>query len=113
MIAQLSSPPPVWALNQVIDLLQRRPDLVSAVLNRVLAEDADLRWSLVVDLYLDQQISLSKVAELLEMPTLELRERFSQLGIPLRSGPTDLAEAKAEVEALRHWFAQAAEQPER
>ncbi len=72
-----------------------------------------LRWSLVVDLYLDQQISLSKAAELLDMPTLELRARFAQLGIPLRSGPADLAEAKAEVEALRHWSAQAAEQPER
>ena len=109
MIAQLSSPPQVWALTQVIDLFHRRPDLVSTALNRVLAEDADLRWSLVVDLYLDQQISLSKAAELLDMHALALRERFAQLGIPLRIGPADLAEAKAEVEALRHWFVQAPE----
>ncbi|MFN8488635.1 MAG: UPF0175 family protein [Caldilineaceae bacterium] len=102
MLAPLSSPPPVWALNQVIALFERRPDLVTAALNRVLAEDADLRWSLVVDLYLDQQINLSKAAELLDMHPLTLRERFLELGIPLRLGPADLAEAKAEVEAIRH-----------
>lgn len=104
MIAPLSSPPPVWALNQVIALFERRPDLVTAALNRLLAEDADLRWALIVDLYLDQQISLSKAAELLEMNAIALRERFVQLGIPVRIGPVDLAEAKAEVEAIRHWF---------
>lgn len=38
------------------------------------------------------------------MHALELRERFLQLGIPLRLGSADLAEAKAEVESARRWF---------
>lgn len=109
MIATLSSPP-VWELNQVIALFERRPDLVTAALNRLLAEDANLRWSLIIDLYLDQQINVSTAAELLDMHPLSLRERFIELGIPLRLGPADLAEAQAEVEAIRHWFVKDPEQ---
>ena len=36
---------------------------------------------------------------------LKLPDRFIELGIPLRIGPADLAEARAEVEAVRAWFA--------
>jgi hypothetical protein len=38
------------------------------------------------------------------MHELELRERFIKLGIPLRIGPADVAEAQAEADAieLRH-----------
>jgi hypothetical protein len=50
---------------------------------------------------------LSKAAELLGVHMLELRERFLDLGIPLRIGPVDQAEAKAEVEAARRWTASA------
>jgi predicted HTH domain antitoxin len=74
--------------------------MMSTTLNHALAEDADERWKWVLDRYLDQRSSLSKVAELLGMHALELRERFLQLGIPLRIGPADLAEAKAEVESI-------------
>jgi hypothetical protein len=41
------------------------------------------------------------------MHELELRERFIKLGIPLRIGPADLAEAQAETDAIRSWFADA------
>jgi hypothetical protein len=40
---------------------------------------------------------------------LELRDRFVELGIPLRQGSADFAEARAEVEAVRAWYCQAAE----
>jgi predicted HTH domain antitoxin len=69
-----------------------------------LAEDPELRWGLVVSAYLDRQINLGKAAELLDMHELELRKRFLELGIPLRIGPANLAEAKAEVESVRSWF---------
>jgi hypothetical protein len=36
---------------------------------------------------------------------LLLAQRFIELGIPLRIGPANLAEARAEVEAVRAWFA--------
>ncbi|MDM8518787.1 UPF0175 family protein [Anaerolineales bacterium HSG6] len=63
-----------------------------------------LRWSIVVGAYQDEQINLGKAAELLELHELELRDRFIELGIPLRLGPATLAEAKAEVRAMQSWF---------
>ena len=74
------------------------------MINQALAEDADARWAWVVDRYLDQQVSLSKAAELLNMHVLVLRDRFQHLGIPVRVGPADLADARAEVESARRWF---------
>ena len=96
--------PQSWAFEQLTRLSQRRPELVSKALHRLLTEDAELRWALVVGAYLDRRINLGKAAELLDMHELELRERFLELGIPLRIGPADLEEAKAEVEAVRSWF---------
>ena len=66
--------------------------------------DQELRWSRVVDAYRDGHINLGKAAELLGMHELELREHFTQLGIPLRVGPSDLAEAQAKADALGAWF---------
>ena len=43
------------------------------------------------------------------MTKLKLRDRFIELGIPLRIGPADLAEARAEVKAMRAWFAHTAD----
>lgn len=100
-----------WELEQLVRLYQRRPELVSAALDRLLAEDEELRWAVVVGAYLDGQISLGKAAELLGMHALALRDRFIDLGIPLRLGPADLAEAHAEVEAMRSWFRQAPDNP--
>jgi len=97
-------PPQTWALEQLTHLFERRPELVHRALTRLLAEDTELRWALVIGAYLDRRINLGKAAELLGMHELELRDRFLELGIPLRIGPADLAEARAEVEAVRNWF---------
>jgi predicted HTH domain antitoxin len=59
------------------------------------------KTSRVVLDYFDGEISLGKAAELLGISRFELRERFQRLHIPLRLGPSTLAEAKAEVEAAR------------
>jgi predicted HTH domain antitoxin len=96
--------PQTWAFEQLTRLFQHRPELVNAALHRLLAEDAELRWTAVVGAYLDCRINLGKAAELLNMHELELRDRFLGLGIPLRVGPTDLAEARAEVESARSWL---------
>ena len=52
-----------------------------------------------------EEINLGKAAEILGMHELELRDRFIELGIPLRIGPVDKVEARAEAEALNSWFA--------
>jgi len=51
--------------------------------------------------YLDEEISLAKVAETLGVSRFELMERFDRLGVPVFIGPADIEEARAEVEAAR------------
>jgi len=96
---------PRWEVDQLFKLRQHQPTLVEQAVHRLVQEDEDIRWSVVVGAYQDGQINLGKAAELLNLHELELRHRFIELGIPLRLGPADLAEARAEVEAVRAWFA--------
>jgi predicted HTH domain antitoxin len=92
-----------WELDQLLKLRERQPDLFEPIVNRLVQENEDIRWSVVVGAYDDRQINLGKAAELLGMTEIELRQRFIELGIPLRVGPADIAEARAEVEAIRAW----------
>ncbi len=92
-----------WVLDQLVKMQRSQPLLLQRALQRLLEEDQDLRWSVVVSAYLDEEISLARAATLLGMHPLELRERFIQKGIPLRLGPVDEADAQAEVDALRSW----------
>jgi len=90
-----------WELDQLVRLRQRQPDLLDMALRQVMAANEELRWSMVVGAYLDGQISLGKAAELLNLHSLQLRERFLKLGIPLLVGPADAAEVRAEIASAR------------
>ena len=92
-----------WLLEQLVKLRPSQPALVDQALQRLLREDENLRWSVVVRAYLDQEISLARAASLLGLHALELRERFVEKGIPLYLGPADKADAQAEVDALHAW----------
>lgn len=61
-------------------------------------------YDLVLGFYLAGAISLGRAAELLELPWLDLRTRFTRLDVPLRQGPADLDEAQAEVESAASWL---------
>ncbi len=98
-----------WWLEQLTKLSWHRPDMVTTALNHLLSQDRELRWTMIVEAYMDEQINLGKAAEMLEMHELELRDRFLELGIPLRLGAANVAEARAEVEAVRKWFAKSEE----
>ncbi|MBC8450222.1 MAG: UPF0175 family protein [Chloroflexi bacterium] len=104
MAVRTVSFPDEWLIEELPRLYRERPDLVHPLLHSLLAESEDLRWSLVVRAYQERRINLGKAAELLGLHELELRERFLELGIPLRLGPADIAEARAEVEAVRSWY---------
>jgi predicted HTH domain antitoxin len=93
-----------WTFAHLTKLHKRQPGLVDTALQEMLETNPDLTWSLVVSAYLDEEINLGKAAEMLDMHELELRERFIELGIPLRIGPATVAEAQAEVQALNSWF---------
>lgn len=92
-----------WPLKQLIKLQRSQPFLVQRALQHLMDEDEDLRWSVVINAYMDEEISLARAASLLDMHPLELRERFIEKGIPLGLGPIDRADAQAEVDALRTW----------
>ena len=100
-----------WELEQLNKLSRQQPELVSRAVRRMLDEDKDLRWAVVVSAYLDGDISLAKAAELLDTHALELRERFLSLGVPIRQGPANIDEARAEVAALRRWLNPRADDP--
>ncbi len=105
MSATFESSPPSWVFEQLVSLRRSRSTLVDSAMQRLWSEDEQLRWALVTNAYLDQQVSLGKAAELLGMHELELREKYLQLGIPLRYGPATDEEARAEVAAIREWLA--------
>ena len=63
--------------------------------------DLQARYNLVLAHYLADAISLSRAAELLGLPSFDLRIRFVRLDVPLRLGPATIEEALAEVETLR------------
>lgn len=54
-----------------------------------------------VGLYLDDEISLAKAAELLGLSRFELMARFERFGVPLRLGPRSVEEAKDEMRTAR------------
>lgn len=92
------------AFQQLLKLYRHRPDVVDDAIGRLLQEDQDLRWSMIIGAYHDGDINLGKAAELLGLHELALRERLIELGIPVRVGASDLAEAQAETGAILSWF---------
>jgi prevent-host-death family protein len=62
------------------------------------------QYDLVLAYYLADEISLSRAAELLELPWLDLRTRFLRLDVPLRTAPADLDEAQTDVANAAAWF---------
>jgi hypothetical protein len=61
------------------------------------------RYNRVLAHYLGGAISLARAAELLELSWLDLRTRCLRLDIPLRNAPTDLAEAKEDIDTAMKW----------
>jgi hypothetical protein len=51
--------------------------------------------------YLDEEVSLAKLATTLGVSRFELQESFERLGVPVRLGPATLEEARAEVKVAR------------
>jgi prevent-host-death family protein len=78
----------------------------SGLSDEVVAAQTDLQaqYDLVLAYYLAEEISLSRAAELLDLPWIDLRTRFLRLDVPLRIGPADPDEARAEVANLAAWF---------
>jgi predicted HTH domain antitoxin len=85
--------------------LQPEIDVEAGLSNQQVAAvpEPQERYNLVLAHYLAGAISLGRAAELLELPWLDLRTRFSRLDVPMRVAPADLPEAKSDVEAAEEW----------
>jgi len=55
------------------------------------------RWNRVMCAYLNDEISLGRVANLLDISRFQLDKYFRRLNIPRRIGPVDLEDARSEV----------------
>jgi predicted HTH domain antitoxin len=62
------------------------------------------QYDLILAYYLAEEISLSRAAELLDLPWLDLRTRFLRLDVPLRMAPADLAETQIDVANAAAWL---------
>lgn len=63
--------------------------------------DEQARWNRAVGAYLDGDINLARMAELLRMPRFELMDRLDRLGLPLLAGALTREEALAGLGGLR------------
>ncbi len=63
--------------------------------------DVQVAWNRAIVAYLEGNISLGRVAQLLGLPRFDLMQRFTRLGLPLQLGAANLEEARAELEALQ------------
>jgi len=90
--------------DQLVKLRHQQPELVHKAIFQLFQYDPQLRWSLVLGAYQDDQISLSKAAELLDLHALELREKLIQLNIPLKLGPINMVEAEEEIAVTESLF---------
>lgn len=70
-------------------------------------EEASLEEKSLRD-YLDEKISLGKLAELFQVNRFVLMDSFRRLGIPLRLGPASLEEAREEIEAMHELLGRSA-----
>ena len=62
------------------------------------------RYSRAMEYYLSEQCSTGRIAELLQISWIDLRERFNRLGVPLFLGPSTVEEAREETETLKKYM---------
>lgn len=68
-------------------------------------ESAQERTTLILAHYLAGVISLSRAAELLQLPWLDLRTRFIRLDIPIRTAPADPDEIASDLQSAADYTA--------
>lgn len=82
----------------LLDLVDYK--ILKALVDYALQETHDLQADNVnkaMRLYLNEEISLAKAAEMLNLSRYELMDHFERLGIPLRLGPETLEDVQEEM----------------
>ncbi|MEA3441809.1 MAG: type II toxin-antitoxin system prevent-host-death family antitoxin [Chloroflexota bacterium] len=61
------------------------------------------KFDLVMAYYIEEEISLGRMAELLGLPWIDLQARLLRLDLPIKIGALDETDAYAEIEAARDY----------
>lgn len=67
-------------------------------------ESEQARYNVVLGHYLTEAISLARLSELLDRSWLNFRLQFLRLGIPVRSAPATVDEAKQDFQTALTWL---------
>ena len=68
-----------------------------------LASDSQAQYDQILTHYLVGSISLGRAAELLGVSPSDLRSRFERLGLPQRTAPSSIEEARRDAETAVEW----------
>lgn len=90
-----------WEVEELKKIGESQPDVVEVALKDLWRNRPELYKAVVMNAYIDEIISLSKAAELLNMSRLELEKEFRIKGIPIRHLSSE--DIVAEVDAIKEW----------
>jgi predicted HTH domain antitoxin len=88
-----------WVVEGLKKLNEIEPESIEEILGGIKEENPQIFKSLVIGAYVDEKISLSKAAELLEVTRIELQKEFREKGVPIRLISQE--DVIAEVEAIK------------
>lgn len=88
-------------IKQLERISQVKPEEIEQMFLLLSKQIPELWRKLVIGAYLDDEINLSKAAELLEKHPTELRRDFQSQGIPIKIGVRSLDEVNAELQLLK------------
>ena len=88
-------------IKQLERISQVKPEEIEQMFLLLSKQIPELSRKLVIGAYLDDEINLSKAAELLEKHPTELRRDFQSQGIPIKIGVRSLDEVNAELQLLK------------
>lgn len=91
----------LWEVEELKKISEIQPEIVEDALKDLWKKNPGLYKTVVINAYIDEKINLSKAAELLEIPRLELEKELKGKGIPIRHLSSE--DVVAEVEAIKEW----------
>lgn len=87
-------------IKQLEKIAQFEPESLEKLFVMFPKQLPELWRSMVIGAYLNDDINLSKTAELLGKHPIELRREFIKQGIPIKIGSQSLEDARAELNAM-------------
>jgi predicted HTH domain antitoxin len=85
-------------------LYDNEEDVIQDALRHLLRGRPDLRIQLAIYRYQTEEISLAKAANVAGVSWAQMKEVLLERGIQPRLGPSTIAEAETEIQALRDHF---------